>query len=659
MTSKMGHVYRPEIDGMRAIAILLVCIFHFQLLPVGEAGFIGVDIFFVISGFLITQIILAGLQQQKFSLLNFYYRRIRRLYPALVSVLILYLAVAYFLFLPRLFDELAWETFFSLIYGINIYLWQSVDYFGIQAHNKPLLHMWSLAVEEQFYVIYPLVLIGLYKLSNGRVGRVLFWVGLLVAASFVLGWVSSSWKPQAAFYLLPTRAWELGAGGVLALALLKVNVTPKVALWCGPTAVVLLIFALAIHSPSLAFPGWFAALPVIVSVLFILGGETNEGLVNKILANNVMVFFGKISYPLYLVHWPVKIILANSVLDVQLGWRLFGMVVSVVIAWTIYKYIETPIRTQNFLRSAKSLLWSAGLSQVAIASAVGAVIFTNGAPGRFSPEVHTYLEAASDTPNFQHCDTSRIGLRLDCTLGDKTVDPKIMLIGDSHTLSLANALDIWGRENGQSFALTFSLGCLPTERTGKAPCRNYVDQVFDFAANADDITTVMIISAWHRPYFDSGYEYDGVFLNHDAGRDAFAKLMQQTVETLTDAGKNVVLVHPMYWSQRSVPETLARNAAFGSAWDVTITKSEYDTKFAHLQALFARLSEQNPKVDQLSLVDELCASGTCPVIWEDKLILKDTNHMTGRMGPYFAGVLADKLTPLLTAANGTNESREP
>ncbi|MEL6791903.1 MAG: acyltransferase, partial [Pseudomonadota bacterium] len=338
--------YRADIDGLRAIAILLVVIFHFDILSAGEGGFIGVDVFFVISGFLITGIIARALDAGTFRIGDFLYRRVRRLYPAVLATLILYLAFGYVFFLPDLFEELAVQALLSQIYAINIYFWRTIDYFGLQAGSAPLLHMWSLAVEEQFYLLFPVFCLICHRILRGR----LLWPLIAITAlSFALGLAASGWKPQAAFYLLPTRAWELSAGGALALLLRDWTPPRFVAVAAGPIGLALIVAALAVHTPAMAVPGWFALLPVTGAMLLLVTGAHPDAPVARVLALKPMVWVGLISYPLYLVHWPVIIALDEMVEVAHLGWRLFGLGLSFALAWAIWKVVETPVRTSRVL----------------------------------------------------------------------------------------------------------------------------------------------------------------------------------------------------------------------------------------------------------------------------------------------------------------------
>ncbi len=638
--------YRPDIDGLRAVAILLVCIFHFRLLPIGEAGFIGVDIFFVISGFLITRIITDGLSAGKFRLGTFYYRRVRRLYPAMLVVLVLYLLAGWILFLPALFEELAWETLFSSIYGINIYLWRSVNYFGVQADSKPLLHMWSLAVEEQFYLFYPLFLIGLYRLCRGRSGQLLGIVVVFMLGSFALGWFASYWKPQAAFYLLPTRAWELMAGGVLAMVVQRGPLPKAFVRLAGPAAVLLLGAAMVLHHGQIAFPGWFAALPVLSGVLFIVAGQDMHTPLSRLLSSRPMVFFGNISYPLYLVHWPVKIILQDGFAEDTLILRASGFGLSILLAAVIYACVETPVRTGRWLPAPQRFLGLTAGLQAGVLAVCALIFTTQGLPARFDPQVRQVLSYTSDAPReFIGCEYSSGGVRFDCIVGDADAVPETLLIGDSHLYALSGALDLMLRQQGASAVLSFAYGCLPVRDAGRFQCRDFVRDVFARAENTPQIKTVLIASAWTRPYSAGGsYFYDGVLLQGASGLKMFETKLAETVVRLQQAGKAVILVDPMYRARHPVPQALARAAAFGTQWPLDMPRADYDAQFAHLFAQFEALQERG--VRRVSLVDDLCRSGTCPALWNGKPVFTDATHMARHMQGYFAQVLADSLADM-------------
>ena len=287
--------YRPDIDGLRALAVMAVIIFHTfpKLLP---GGFVGVDIFFVISGYLITQIILSDLGSGKFSAASFYARRIRRIFPALIVVLIATFALGWYYLLPAELVSLGKNILASALFSANLMLLSEVGYFDVAAHLKPLLHLWSLGIEEQFYLVWPWLLWALPRtwLTPAMV--------LAIAASFALDVSMVEHHPSETFYLPFTRAWELLAGAVLVRFPRAKNANNELIAFAGIVAIEGSFFLLDARS---VFPGWAAVLPVGGTMLLL---QSEASLVNRFaLANRLAVGVGLISYPLYLWHWPLLV----------------------------------------------------------------------------------------------------------------------------------------------------------------------------------------------------------------------------------------------------------------------------------------------------------------------------------------------------------------
>ena len=296
--------YRQDIDGLRALAVMLVLVFHFNLISEGKAGFIGVDIFFVISGYLITSIINKQLIDGTFNLRTFYIKRIRRLAPPLFVVLSMTFVAGWILLFPADFKELTKQILLSQAYLINFYFWQNINYFGLKTDGVPLLHMWSLAVEEQFYLFYPLFMIFVYKYFTQYVGRALVAVAIV---SFLLSLYFLEAKPEATFYLFPTRAWELVIGGMIPFIHLKITRSPLTDQIIGLIGFGLIAYAVLFFDKDIQFPGYYALLPTIGTAFLIFSGMKNEPITSKILSFAPFVYIGSISYSLYLTHWPVNI----------------------------------------------------------------------------------------------------------------------------------------------------------------------------------------------------------------------------------------------------------------------------------------------------------------------------------------------------------------
>jgi len=628
MTARLP--YRPDIDGIRAIAVGLVVVFHFGLVPLGKAGFIGVDIFFVISGFLITRIVVGALERGDFSLGGFYLARIRRLYPALVTVLAGYLAVGWFLFLPDLFAELTLEAALSQLYVVNFHFWRSVNYFGLHADGVPLLHMWSLAVEEQFYIFYPVFLILLHRHARRPLLPILMAVML---ASFALGWFATGWKPWAAFYLLPTRAWELLAGGVLALAVARARPSTGLVQIAGPVGLALIALTLALADRGFAFPGWFAALPVAAGVALLLSGEHPGTPVSRSLALPPMVWLGRISYPLYLVHWPVLIVLRNALPEVSLDWRIAGLCLSVGLAWLIMRYVEAPVRSGKWLTHPRALLGAAGGLSAALLAFCLVGWQSGGLPGRFDPQVAQLLAYAKDRPtHLERCNWPGPA----CPVGPDG-PPKVALIGDSHAQALAGAFDLWLRARGEPGTLIYASGCMPVPRVGVRRCADFAEAAIARAETSPTIHTVFLASIWRQAFGDGVLIVDGTRL---AGADiapAFDAALIGAVRRLREAGKRVILIDPLYAAPHDVPHTLARNLAFGTDWPVDMPLAEHLRDFAPLLASFERAEDAGAL--RVSFLNDLCSAGTCPGTRAGIPLFADGNHIRYGLSAVFAEYL--------------------
>ena len=383
--------YRSDIDGLRAFAVLAVVLYH-AFPNVVQGGYVGVDIFFVISGFLISSILLRDLAEGTFSFATFYARRIRRIFPALAVCLIAVLAYGFVPLLPSEFMQLGKHVFFGAAFLSNIAIWSETGYFGIAATLKPLLHLWSLGIEEQFYILWPAMLWVAFRLRI-PIGKLLFTVLLVSFAANV--WLSTT-NILADFFLPISRFWELLAGAAVAFHRPAV-LTPQVRSWISLAGFAGLLTAVALFDPELRFPGWWALLPVSAALALIVSGP--DALINRIiLSHRAVVFVGLISYPLYLWHWP----LISYAYIIRLGkmptpLMAAGLVIAAVpLAWLTYQFIERPIRFGK--HRYRTLIATAGM---VVVGCLGLVVWTgSGFPGRFPPllglDMRKISEAARD-----------------------------------------------------------------------------------------------------------------------------------------------------------------------------------------------------------------------------------------------------------------------
>jgi peptidoglycan/LPS O-acetylase OafA/YrhL len=377
-----GHAkyfhYRPAVDGLRGVAVLAVLGFH-AFPETVSGGYVGVDVFFVISGFLITSIIARQLMHADFSFADFYWRRVRRLFPALILVLATTLALGWFLLLPNEFKQLGKHATAAAAFLANFALWRESGYFDTAAEFKPLLHLWSLGIEEQFYLVWPAVLVVLWK----RKSALLVILSILVLGSFVLSVGLSQAAPVANFYWPVSRFWELGAGCLLALVMERSKRAVASGNLLPLTGLVLILASLVAFDPTTPFPGWPALLPVTGSLL-ILATPGESWFQRKVLGSRPLVWTGLISYALYLWHWPLLSflnILAAGLPPLALRWLALGL--SFLLAWLTYRYIELPIRRHKELRFNLRLAAAA-----AIAGLAGVVVYvTGGVAQRFDADI--------------------------------------------------------------------------------------------------------------------------------------------------------------------------------------------------------------------------------------------------------------------------------
>lgn len=472
--------YRPDIDGLRAVAVAAVFVFHanHDYLP---GGFIGVDVFFVISGFLIIRIILDGLETKTFNLAGFYARRIRRIFPALIVALAAVWWLGWYFMLPEDFLELGKQVLAGAAFSSNLLTYSQVGYFDAPAITKPLLHLWSLGVEEQFYLVMPLALIAAFY---WRLSMPMF-LSVAASLSLAINVILVRFDQSAAFYLPFGRFWELLVGGGLAYASLHLpECLARLRHWSVSFAGLALIAGAALLTPFALFPGWWAVPPVLGSALVIAAGPSAAG--NRILASPPLVAIGLISYPLYLWHW-LLLVLMLEYFPLSRGAFLFLLAVSLALAAGTYLFVERPVRRIQ-LRSAA--LGSAAM--MAVVGAIGSVaVLTTGLPKRFNPPLPAILLPTS-VPQFPGAEV---------WAGNKA-GPKILLWGDSHAghlipgfVSLREATPL--RIYSESFS-----DCPPTRAHPGSMRQHCVEEIESIERRVAALQPDVAILASYWPYQD-------------------------------------------------------------------------------------------------------------------------------------------------------------
>ncbi|MCW5654814.1 acyltransferase family protein [Hydrogenophaga sp.] len=549
--------YRPDIDGLRAVAVLSVVVFH--AFPTWlRGGFIGVDIFFVISGFLISTILFENLDRGSFSFTEFYARRIRRIFPALLLVLVASWALGWFALLADEYAQLGRHIAAGAGFVSNFVLWNEVGYFDNTADTKPLLHLWSLAIEEQFYIVWPLALWLLWRWRASRPHLPLVLIVLAFAASFALNMKGVRQDAMATFYSPQTRFWELLSGSLLAWAALYRPAVPYAARRTRANVMavlglLLLCYGFGRIAKGLSFPGAWAAVPVLGAVLLIAAGPA-AWVNRKVLAHPVLVFVGLISFPLYLWHWPLlsfaRIVESGTP---SLAVRLAAVALSLLLAWLTYRLVEQPLRHGGHGRAK-----AAGLLGLMLLVGLGGYLThrQDGWPSRDAARhfVDNKQELVR-TPEKDDACRRYSGLADPlfhyCRFDDAGSARTVALIGDSHAHVAFPGLAREARAQGLNTVLLANSGCPPfldtpvgANETERAACSEQTAQILQTLSAREDVRQVFI--------FTRGPIYlDGIDLAAGPGDTlprgtvtaaAFGQGAQKTVDALQRDGRQLFYV---------------------------------------------------------------------------------------------------------------------
>ncbi|WDZ96638.1 acyltransferase family protein [Herbaspirillum sp. WKF16] len=639
--------YRPDIDGLRAIAVLAVVIFHAfpEWLP---GGFVGVDIFFVISGFLISGILLDSLQDGRFSIADFYARRIRRIFPALLLVMLACFVAGWFILLPEEYRELGKHMLGGAGFVSNIVLWSEAGYFDASADSKPLLHLWSLGVEEQFYLFWPLLLWAAWRRRHG----VLIALLLVLVASFAWNIASVHGDAVAAFYLPMSRFWELGAGALLAYrSRRRPALGPDRADLASAGGLLLMAIGIALITKEDAFPGWWAILPVAGAALMLAAGPRAR-LNRVLLSHRTMVWVGIISYPLYLWHWPLLTFarLATGATP-SAKVRLAVVALSALLAWLTYRLLERPIRLRHRNR------WLTGVLALLmmLTGALGYyVVKRNGMEFRnlgqvalFNDQVrevavmnrfelpHPSCEAIAGAPHARDwCSPSVEASR----------PPELLLIGDSfsgaYAPMLARLYDA-GREPSLVFR-QFARGACPSLLGyGSDYCRDISARIAEFADRTPSIKTVVIAANW-----------PGYFLPSEIDP---TEALEQTIVHYRQRGKRVVvLLSPP--NGASPKSCVLRAVRLSEADFCNLPRAKADAMdHRYRDRLLPILARHDVSV--FDPYPYLCDAQGCKVIDGPRILYFDPGHLSEYGGQFLADHASAELRKLLAPQIGGEQKR--
>ena len=649
-------VYRRDIDGLRAVAVIAVVLFHFGV-PGFSGGFVGVDVFFVISGYLITSIIWRQREAGRFSFVEFWARRARRILPALFVLLMAVLVAGWFLMAPKDYEELGRSVRYQVMFASNLLFMRQEGYFDAASDLKPLLHTWSLAVEEQFYIVFPLILT-LFS-SRFRHWRMALFSLLLI--SFGLSVWAVAHHPEKAFFLLPMRAWELLAGAMLAIAPEpKKRLTPAAAQCFSLLGLALILVAVFGYDKSTPFPGAAALLPVVGVVALIWANEHHRTWVGQVLSTRVMVGLGLISYSWYLWHWPVFVFGSYASVD-DFGPVLTAALIALtlILGYLSWRFVETPFRERRWLAGRRQILTAAALGIVVLGLAGQALRWTDGLPSRLSEQALQYANASKWRAELMACitdDKSPADTPF-CRYGTPDAPAQLLVWGDSHATALIPALDASARQYGVNVMLASSAGCLPLQGLEHGErCAHYNRRV-EQTLNAEPVGDVMLVARWSL-YLDGDAKGDkGHALKAADGHydraiaeQRLADGLRTRIDELRRAGHRVWLMKEAPLQPFNPPYRLSRLAMLHQPTSGTgFALAEHLKQKAFINQLFAQLAANDPGVKVLDPTPQLCDdTGLCRAEQEGHSLYTDDNHLS-EIG---ARLLLPVLAPLFQEVAG-------
>jgi len=632
--------HRKDIDGLRAVAVLPVLLFHAGF-SVFSGGFVGVDVFFVISGYLITGIIVRELAEQRFSLMRFYERRARRILPALIVVALFSTILSFFIMLPGQWRDFGQSLIAVSLFASNILFWQEEDYFASASEEKPLLHTWSLAVEEQYYILFPLLLLAIWRFGRNPVGYSIVGLAIISFLAGEWGWRNA---PTANFYLLTGRAWEILTGGACALYIAKrQRKQSELLTGIGLTAVLASIFLYDTQTP---FPSFYTIWPVIGTCMMLLYGG-GEGRIARILSAPKIVFLGLISYSLYLWHQPLFALRHLIWFGENIFLQIVLILLACVLAYASYIYVEVPARFR--LWKNRSSLFLVGISVLALATLGGlgglAVHYGNG-------KIDTIPKYAGADVGWEE------------TQNAPTPDaPKILLYGDSHARQYAAEIARFARTEGVGFEFQghhacISLPDLTNFYQGRIhqSCIEQLGVLERTLAAAKQEGTPIILVIAHR-WGPRLARPDGTAIGQagadedNVARNSMATALRSLLDPL-EADQPVLLVgnvpgaHPageamqygparcqQYWNA-DCPDSFARGKGEMQAWN---------------QALFA-MGEWQPHAAFADPYDALCTIDICRTEQNGSALYSDDAHLSIEGAALVVAEMAPILRQLIVEA---------
>jgi peptidoglycan/LPS O-acetylase OafA/YrhL len=614
------HSYRAEIDGLRAIAVIAVLIFHAfpHALP---GGFLGVDIFFVISGYLITGIISSDIDRGEFSIVTFYQRRIRRIYPALIAVLIATLIAGFIILPPTQMHQLGWHVMGASFFIPNLVLWSETGYFDVRSLTKPLLHLWSLGVEEQFYIVWPLVLLLVKRLRL----NIVMSLAAIVIASLAYNIHLEFAAPTAAFYSPLSRAWELGLGGLIACRQ-HANLAARYRTLFATVGALLIFCALAFATDA-KFSSSYAAAAVAGAGLVISSGPGN--VVALALSRRPLVAVGLISYPLYLWHWPILVLARNGQDYLPVSTTLKLIAAAVVLGVCTYWFVERPVRRLRLRKASLTLL-----AALLVLGAFGAVT------SRLDIRSLSYPAKMREILAYSHYDfrsNARVGTCWlykpdqrylpECDFKQGDLHPRVAVWGDSHAGRLFPGLALAAA--GKASVATFAADSCPPIRNFEACSPFTEDALGAIIRNKPNIAVLFARWSFYSKTYGDGPAREG---------------LNSYIDALEQAGIKVAIIGPFPEYPGQLPDVVYERWVADKSKGIPNRIPDMPIAWARIVDDDLRALAGKRNLPYLSLLDLFCQNDVCATSWSDDpsdLLSWDYGHLTTDAGRFIGGKLLE------------------
>lgn len=635
--------YRSEIDGLRALAIIPVILFHAGS-NLFSGGFVGVDIFFVISGYLITKILIVDLQDGTFSIVKFYERRARRILPALFFVIFVCLPFAWLWLLQKDMKIFSASITAVSIFSSNILFWRTSGYFSTATELMPLIHTWSLAVEEQYYMLFPLFLLLTWRLGKK-------WIVTLLAIIAIISLAAAQWgalnKPEFTFFLLPTRAWELFIGSFIYFYYTEHNIKKHqylAAEFFSILGFILIFYSIFSYDSQTPFPSLYALVPTLGAALIIIFA-THKTLVGKLLGTKLFVVIGLISYSTYLWHQPLFAFARIRSLDEPSKLLMFTLsIFSIILGYLTWRYIERPFRNKNSFNRIQIFKLAFICSAIFIAIGL-AGYFSNGFSFRLD-KITKSLENP-EGGRLDNCDEEINRIKgSTCKIGSDNVEPTIALVGDSHSTSIAYYFSQLLRSKNMSAIVYAQSWCPPildlaTDNPAKYPtCREYRASTFSDISKNTNIKTVIMFAEWsnytkgHRWGDDDvTYYTDKLSTSKSLNENnlVFQRGILRTFDFLKKNEKEIIFINSVPEYNISIPAYAAKNYFYNKRHEIdgkVVTNEIYDLRNSEVNEAL-----RNVKADKFAKIVQpksiFCKNEQCAYMGNNNdLFYVDGNHLS-------------------------------